>query len=382
MRSLLTLAFGMLIGWGLARAAASWRRRSLQARALAVPPLSRSQLLAWLNAAPHGWLALDRASTIQAINTKAEYLLQLPADSLLRGEELSQLVHSPELEEAVQRSRRLERAQRVEWSLGTEPLEATLLPGEDGWMAVWLSSRRSLESQLDQQSRWVSDVAHELKTPLTALLLVGDSLAAQATRSNVVLIERLQRELERLRELVGDLLELSRLENSLPGDDERYRCLDLRDLLAEAWSSLRPLADQRAVSLDLAACPSAPLRGDGSRLHRALLNLLDNALRYTPDGTAIDVEISGTGQWWELTVRDRGCGFSDTDLKHLFERFYRGDPSRVRSRRSGSGLGLAIVQQIALTHGGRVEARNHPAGGALVELVLPRGESPLPSVSP
>lgn len=249
-------------------------------------------------------------------------------------------------------------------------------------MAVWLSSRRSLESQLDQQSRWVSDVAHELKTPLTALLLVGDSLAAQATRSNVVLIERLQRELERLRELVGDLLELSRLENSLPGDDERYRCLDLRDLLTEAWSSLRPLADQRAVTLDLAACPSAPLRGDGSRLHRALLNLLDNALRYTPDGTAIEVGISGTGQWWELTVRDRGCGFSDTDLKHLFERFYRGDPSRVRSRRSGSGLGLAIVQQIALTHGGRVEARNHPAGGALVELVLPRGESPLPSVSP
>lgn len=382
MKTLLALAFGMLIGWSLGQATASWRRREAEAGAREAPPPTRAQLLAWLNAAPHGWLALDPTCTIQAINAKAEHLLQLPAERLLRGEPLLQVIQSPELEEGIQRSRRLARAQRVEWSLGSEPLEATLLPGEGGWMAVWLSSRRSLESQLDQQSRWVSDVAHELKTPLTALLLVGDSLAAQATRSNAVLIERLQRELQRLRELVGDLLELSRLENSLPGDDERYRRLDLCDLLDEAWSSLRPLAEQRGVSLELPRCPSAPLRGDEGRLHRALLNLLDNALRYSPDGTVIEVEITGTGQWWELTVRDHGSGFSDTDLKHLFERFYRGDPSRVRSRRSGSGLGLAIVQQIALTHGGRVEARNHPGGGALMELVLPHGESPLPPISP
>jgi two-component system phosphate regulon sensor histidine kinase PhoR len=72
-----------------------------------------------------------------------------------------------------------------------------------------------------------------------------------------------------------------------------------------------------------------------------------------------------------VSVRDQGPGLSEDDLQHLFERFYRGDPSRVRSRRVGSGLGLSIVQQIALTHGGRVQAGNHPEGGALIELLLP-----------
>ena len=117
--------------------------------------------------------------------------------------------------------------------------------------------------------------------------------------------------------------------------------------------------------------------GDRPRLHRAVLNLLDNALRYSPDGTVVEVVIQSSGGWWMLSIRDHGQGLSESDLGNMFNRFYRGDPSRARSARSGSGLGLAIVQQIAVNHGGRVEARNHPGGGTCVELLLPKS-MPMP----
>jgi two-component system phosphate regulon sensor histidine kinase PhoR len=100
-------------------------------------------------------------------------------------------------------------------------------------------------------------------------------------------------------------------------------------------------------------------------------NLLDNALRYSPDDAVIWVTLDRGGPWCQLAVRDQGPGLSQEDQERMFERFYRGDPSRARSRRGGSGLGLAIVRQIALTHGGRVQAGNHPEGGAQLELLLP-----------
>ena len=86
----------------------------------------------------------------------------------------------------------------------------------------------------------------------------------------------------------------------------------------------------------------------------------------------MQAEIQASGGWWLLAIRDQGQGLSDADLDKMFQRFYRGDPSRTRSNRSGSGLGLAIVQQIAVNHGGRVQARNNPEGGASMELLLPR----------
>lgn len=379
MTLLLALGLGVLIGWVLSRGP---RRSSAPAAAEAsarpvLPGLGRLQLLAWLEGAPQGWLVLDGEQRIQAINPRAERLLQLPADRLVRGQPLRAVIQQAELEEAILSVGRRGRPQRLEWWQGNEPLEGVLLAGGEGWVALWINSRRSLESQLDQQSRWVSDVAHELKTPLTALLLVGERLAAEVGTgtggSGGVLVERLQRELKRLQELVGDLLELSSLENSLPLDERRYEVLDLWEMAEEAWSSLRPLAESRGVRLLARQRQACLLWADASRLHRALLNLFENALRYSPDGGVVELGVASSGLWWELEVRDHGPGLSQDDLVHLFERFYRGDPSRVRSQQAGSGLGLAIVQQIALTHGGRVQARNHPDGGAVIELVLPKG---------
>ena len=375
MALLLALLIGLALGYVLGREPngrprAKPRRRSLPSRQRVKP----AQLQAWIEAAPVGWLSLDAELRIDDINPRAEKLLKLPPTQLTRGRLLTEAVAVAELEAIARLAQAQERPQRVEWVIDSDALEAYALPGEDGWVALLLQSRRSLEAQLEQQERWVSDVAHELKTPLTALLLVGESLASQVEDRHGLLVQRLQRELQRLQELVSDLLELSRLENLLPREEGRYAPVELRELVEAAWASLRPLAEQRQIYLALVGPSPCPARGDGPRLHRALLNLLDNALRYSPDGSAIEVGLRSSGNWWLIDVRDHGSGLSDEDRSHMFERFYRGDPSRVRSQRAGSGLGLAIVQQIAVTHGGRIQGRNHPQGGTVMELVLPKGD--------
>jgi two-component system phosphate regulon sensor histidine kinase PhoR len=354
---------GLVLGWLLARRGGRPGRSG--------SGLSLRQLLRWIDAAPDGWLILDSNDHVQLINQRAERLLQAPGAGLRRQEPLERVCHSPQLEAVIRNSRRREQPQRLDWELGDQQLAVFALPGDGGWVALLLQSRRSLEAQLEQQERWVSDVAHELKTPLTALLLVGDSLAAHVNNANAVLVERLQRELLRLQRLVGDLMELSRLENTLPEGVRRGGRVDLPQLVQQVWLGLRPLAERRSIRLELTAQGDLTVLGDGSRLHRAVLNLLDNALRYSPEGSTVWVEVETTAGWCLLTVRDEGPGLSEDDLEHMFERFYRGDPSRVRSDRGGSGLGLAIVQQIAVTHGGRIQASNHPKGGAVMELFLP-----------
>ncbi len=364
---LLALALGICLGLVACLGLAAWRRRAGLNR-----PLPRArQLLSWMDSAAIGWILLDRQGQIGHINPRAERILQLDAGRLLLGQPFSEICPDPGLASSIRIARRQDRPQRLEWHSGGHDLDVMVVPGRDGWLGVQLQSRRSLDAQLEQQERWVSDVAHELKTPLTALLLVGDSLAAQVNSQNARLVERLQRELLRLQELVGDLLELSRLENTLPGTGSRAMVVDLPQLVEQVWSSVRPLADPRQIGIELHAPGQLRLCGDNSRLHRALLNLFDNALRYSPDGGVVRVSLDRRGEWCQLSVADQGPGLSEDDLAHLFERFYRGDPSRARSQRIGSGLGLSIVQQIAVTHGGRIQASNQPEGGALLELILP-----------
>lgn len=370
LNSPLSLLLGLLLGVLLTLACTRLGRRRVRGLA----GLASVQLLRWLEAAPSGWLIVDGDDVVRLLNPRAERLLEVGGPALLHALPLSRVCDAPELAELVRDARRRGRLQRSQWQRPGQELELVALPGDAGWVAVQLQSRRSLEAQLEQQERWVSDVAHELKTPLTALLLVGDSLAAQVNSGNAVLVERLQRELRRLQALVGDLLELSRLENTLPRDGLRRSPVDLPELVRQVWTGLRPLAEPRGIRLDLQVEPvnaSGVVSGDNSRLHRALLNLVDNAIRFSPNGATIHVGIRLRSGWCRLSVRDEGPGLSEEDSRRLFERFYRGDPARARSQQGGTGLGLAIVQQIAHAHGGRIRAGDHPAGGALLELLLP-----------
>ena len=374
----LGLGLGVFGSWILAtrqRRSAARSKSNLSQSILAGHALTTPQLLAWIDAATQGWLILTPDLRIGYINAKAESLLQFSKTLLVRGQALEEVLSVPELEESILTVRHQQRPQRCEWEQMGIPLEGIVLPGSDEWLLVLLQNRQSLEAQQQQQERWVSDVAHELKTPLTALMLVSDRLEGSVNEDDQVLVERLQKELRRLQLMVEDLLELSRLENVLPREESDYSALNLEQLVEGAWNSIRPLADQRRVSLSINTREPGALFGDQRRLHRAVLNLLDNALRYSPDQGTVEVDILPSGGWWLLSIRDHGPGLSENDLSNMFHRFYRGDPSRARSNRSGSGLGLAIVQQIAVNHGGRVQARNHPEGGTSMELLLPKAQA-------
>ncbi|WP_392351333.1 sensor histidine kinase [Parasynechococcus sp.] len=375
---ILSALIGLIAGATITR---WWNRRQhrvrlelIQATERLEKGLSAPQLLAWIDAATQGWIILAPDLSIAYLNARAERLLQISQNRLVRGMALEQVLSVPQLNEAIISTRYSQLSQRSEWDQNGSPLEGLVLPGSEEWLLILLQSRQSLEAQQQEQERWVSDVAHELRTPLTALMLVSERLEMAVTGQDqdMVLVQRLQKELRRLQVLVEDLLELSRLENSLPQDSEKYSALTLEDLVDSAWNSVRPLAEARDIELELDRKESGQLMGDLPRLHRAVVNLLDNALRYSPNGSTVDVQIHPSGGWWQLSIRDHGPGLSDADLDKMFQRFYRGDPSRARSTRSGSGLGLAIVQQIAVVHGGRVEARNHPEGGTCMELTLPR----------
>ena len=337
------------------------------------------QLRDWLEEVPQGWLLINSDNRIASLNPRAEVLLELEDSGLvLRGEPLASLDPSDELLHLVNLAREKGLAQRGAWPLKAGNLDVRMMPGNDGWVAVVLQGRNPLESQLEQQEQWVSDVAHELKTPLTALRLVGDSLAIKAEGRQAVLVVRLQRELERLQVLVSDLLDLSRLDNTPFNDAAAQAAVDPLAVLHNVWTILEPLASVRGVRLHIQGGSSNQEESphlaaiDPSRFHQALLNLLDNALRFSPEQSVIDVDVAARNRWCRVAVRDRGPGLSETDLERMFQRFYRGDPARARSPRSGSGLGLAIVQQIALSQGGMVRASNHPEGGALLELLVPR----------
>jgi two-component system phosphate regulon sensor histidine kinase PhoR len=373
---LLAMAAGGVLGW-LGHARQQQRRQGPRRRALAgTAPvaLPAEQWRRWIEDAPQGWLVIAPDHSIASINAKAEKLLGVDQGLALQGQPLAVLQPGDEVEHLIELARDKGKPQRGYWPVGDDTLELRVLAGSDGWVGVLLQGVDPLQTLLERQEQWVSDVAHELKTPITALMLVGESLADRSEGQQMVLVGRLQKELGRLQLLVSDLLDLSRLENTPMGERRGHGAIDPRDVIGSVWTTLEPLARVRNVGLRVIPGRETSRRAavDAARLHQALLNLLDNALRYSPDGSAIEVSIHYRDRWCQISVRDRGPGLSETDQERLFQRFYRGDPARAKGPRTGSGLGLSIVQQIALCHGGMVRAGNHPEGGAVLDLLLPR----------
>lgn len=373
-------ALQLALGFGLGALSVGLWRGGTRKRVMAATPLRRRQpipdlqLREWISAAPQGWLVLDGANRIEIMNERAESLLVRGGSLAPQIQHLDDLEPSAELLHLLELCRNTGLAQRGEWSIGRNDLSVRVMPGERSWLALQIEGSNPLKLQLQQQEQWVSDVAHELKTPITALRLVSESLSLKAEGRQAVLVGRLEKELERLQKLVGDLLDLSRLDNALASRSRPPAALDPRDVIGQAWSTLQELAIPRGIELTIEpkSDQARQVCVEPARLHQALFNLIDNALRYSPDGRSIDLSIEERDRWCLIAVRDHGPGFSETDLDRMFERFYRGDPARARGPRNGSGLGLAIVRQIALSQGGLVRARNHPGGGAVVELLLPR----------
>ena len=223
--------------------------------------------------------------------------------------------------------------------------------------------------------RFTADASHELKTPLT---VVRAGVERAITRPDVppetlAPLEETLQEVNRMTELLDSLLTLARADE---GRAELHReAVDLRDIIADAGETGELLAEQAGVGMDI-KLPPEPLvvSVDRSRVRQLALNLIENAVKYTPRGGQVSVELGGNDGRAVFSVADTGIGIAPGDLPHVFDRFWRADSARTRtSERAGTGLGLAICKWIAEAHGGTIDVQSRPGRGTTFTVGLPRG---------
>ncbi len=231
----------------------------------------------------------------------------------------------------------------------------------------------ALDDARDRERRLVADASHELRTPLTSLrtnlarLAQADAAGGGLPEgARAELLADVRAQIEELSTLVGDLMELARDERPTMPDEQ----VEMSEVVERALARVRrraPASPEEALRFDVDLHPWWVV-GDSGALERAVANLLDNAVKWSPAGGTVTVRLSSDDDRATVVVDDQGPGIADADLPHVFERFYRSDESRSMP---GSGLGLAIVRQVAERHGGSVTATAGPEGGARVSLTLP-----------
>ncbi len=257
-------------------------------------------------------------------------------------------------------SQRVERAEeRTEVGRLGLALNAMLCRIESSFTAQQASERRL--------RRFVADASHELRTPLSAVRAYAelyDRGAAERPHDLERSMRGISRESERMSLLVDDLLLLARLDDGRPLERRTVR---LDEVVGEAVETAQTVDPNRRIEL---RTEPAVVVGDRDRLCQIVDNLLANVRAHTPPGTGASVSVTRHDGSAEIAVSDAGPGLDQEQLEHVFERFYRADPSRARAS-GGAGLGLAIVAAVAEAHGGTVSARSRPGEGTTIVIALP-----------
>ncbi len=342
----------------------------------------RNERAAVLESMVEGVLAVDPEGRVIAVNAAAARLLDVEEDEVV-GRSIEEAVRNPELQRAVNAV--VSGHEPVETDLtafvGGEDryLQATgsLLHAEDGTTAgavVVVNDVTRLRRLEAVRSDFVANVSHELKTPVTSIKGFAETLADGAIddpEAGRRFLRILAGQADRLNAIIEDLLALSTLERGGEGREVALHEACLSDVLAAAAEvcASKATAKRIAVTVDcpatLCAEVNAPL------LEQALINLLDNAVKYSAEGTQVALSATEAGEEMVIAVADEGPGIPREHLSRLFERFYRVDKARSRNL-GGTGLGLSIVKHIAQVHGGRVSVDSHVGRGSTFRIHLPR----------
>lgn len=221
-----------------------------------------------------------------------------------------------------------------------------------------------LEALINAQRQLLHDVSHEMRSPL-ARLQAAIGLARQQPARTEDSLARIERESERIDQLVGELLTLSRLDAGVGGEQE---AVELGELLANIVEDARFEGAARGLRVDFVAGEMPEIRANAELLHRAIENVVRNALRHSPDGEVVRLEAGVLGSFFRLAVLDRGPGVAEPDLERIFQAFFRGE---VQASGNGYGLGLAIAKRVITMLNGKIRAENRSAGGLAVEILLP-----------
>ncbi|PWH12189.1 MAG: hypothetical protein DDG60_14195 [Anaerolineae bacterium] len=234
-----------------------------------------------------------------------------------------------------------------------------------------------LETLFTAQQRFLADVSHELRTPLT--VIKGNADLIRKIGPDEESLDSIKDEADRLTRMVEDLLLLAQAESGkLPLN---LRTVMLDELLTDVLQEMRVLAGDK-VHLKLTEIDQITLTADRDRLKQVFINLIANAIHYSPIGGDVYIGLSRSQETARVIIRDMGPGIPAKDLPHIFDRFYRGEKSRTRSKTSGFGLGLSIAYFIVDAHGGRIEVNSQEGRGTTFAVYLPLTEgqnNPIPT---
>ena len=341
-----------------------------------------------VEALDHGVVVIDRDERAVLVNPAARAMGILDVDTLAFPGLISIARKSIETGEHLTASVDLPMGR-----LGREPIAlavtAVPLPGSDErttgvcLLLADVSELRRLEAV---RRDFVANVSHELKTPVGALTLLAEAIQDAADEPEMVarFAGRIQHEGSRLAKLVGELMELSRVQGAdpMPGATE----VDVRSIVTEAIERTRLAAEQASITVSAACEPELRVRGNEAQLATALANLVDNAIAYSGSGTKVAVSARASTDeesrpTVDIAVTDQGIGIAEADRDRIFERFYRVDPARSRAT-GGTGLGLAIVKNIVGNHLGTISVWSSMGSGSTFTIRLPRVHSDQPSSVP
>ncbi|MEP7292135.1 MAG: HAMP domain-containing sensor histidine kinase [Chloroflexota bacterium] len=241
-------------------------------------------------------------------------------------------------------------------------------------ISVFNSAMGRLEHLFSVQQRFVADVSHELRTPLTAI--IGNVEIIKRYGMDEQSLDAIESEAQRMSRLVNDLLLLARADNGeLKLNLEE---IDLDIIVGEAYREAKILAKDRDLKITVVDFEPVRIKGDADRLKQLLLNLVGNAIKFTPDGGQIILNLRKTATHAIIQVQDTGMGIASEDMKRIFDRFYQAEPSRARTPTSGegAGLGLSIAYWIAEAHGGKIQVESKVGEGTTFTITLPHIEEP------
>lgn len=351
----------------------------------------RDERLLWakiVELSPIGYIQVNQDNRLVICNQQAANMMGIAnlRQGLIRKPFLLQLIRSYELDHLVEQTRSLSLGSQVDWvfhpaipdpvdpvpQIG-RPIRAFSIYLGYGQVGIFLIDRQEAVAITQQRDRWTSDIAHELKTPLTSIRLVAETLEPRVDPAARIWVERLLSEIERITKLVQDLLELGQMDVGIESVLHLSE-VNLSLILHSVWATLEPLANRKQVKLKYIGNEKLLWLLDESRIYRLLLNLLDNSIKHSPALQSITIKTSVIDSNLLIEIIDAGEGFPEESLPHIFDRFYKVDPSRTRSGmdRGGSGLGLAICRQIVTLHKGAIAAKNHPdTGGVWITIKLP-----------
>lgn len=339
----------------------------------------RNKLTAVLDTMADGVVVLEADSEVSLMNRAAEWLLGVGAKDAV-GNRLVEVVRDHEIQETVQKSMDTGQIWQIEVELLPSrtllsaiatPLGAVDGTADASGVLLTLHDLTRIMQVETTRKEFVSSVSHELRSPLASIKAMVETLEDGALDERDVAVDflrRINRDVDRMNGIVNDLLELSHLESGYV--PLRLASMDLRPLVEEILEDYqRSLSGSKlALSAELHDATSL-VTGEEEKLRQVLVNLVENAIRYTAEGK-ITVSISDEGRFQRVHVVDTGTGIPREHQPHVFERFYKADRSR---RDGGTGLGLAIVKHIVQAHGGEIDVSSEEGVGSTFEFTIPKG---------